>query len=151
MPSQPKGPSHSSRPQKQIFLIPQDRLGVSIPFNEPTIRRLNTIPGCRWESEKQCWSFPRSREVLERVLAVFRTDWKCLDRDVAEAFGFTKPAQVKPSQLSPAPAQSKTTLLVFEQELRIRNYSPKTIKSYTSCLRSCENFFKPKSLRDLSN
>jgi site-specific recombinase XerD len=151
MPSQPKGPVHSSLSQKQVFLIPQDRLGVAIPFNESTIRRLKTIPGYRWESDKQCWSFPRSREALERVLAVFRTDWRNLDRDVAEAFGFTKPAEVKQPQISVTPSQTKTTLKVFEQELRIRNYSPKTIKSYTSSLRTFVHFVAPKHPRDLSN
>ena len=151
MPSQPKGPTHSSLSQKQIFLIPQDRLGVTIPFNESTIRRLKTIPGYRWESDKECWSFPRSREALERVLAVFRTDWRILDRDVAEAFGFTKPAEVKPPPDSATSSQAKTTLQVFEEELRIRNYSPKTIKSYQSCLCSFEKFFTPRQLRDLKN
>jgi integrase/recombinase XerD len=151
MASQSKGPTHSSLSHKQIFLIPQDRLGVVIPFNEPTIRRLKTIPGCRWESDMQCWSFPRSRETIERVLAVFRTDWRILDHDVAEAFGFTKPAEVKRIVVTATPSQTKSTIQVLEQELRIRNYSPKTIRSYTSCLRSCEIFFKPRQLRDLSN
>jgi site-specific recombinase XerD len=151
MPSQPKAPTHSSLSQKQIFLIPQDRLGVAIPFNESTNRRLKTIPGHRWESDKQCWSFPRSREALERLLAVFRTDWRSLDRDVAEAFGFTKPAEVKRPPVPAGPSRAKTVLQVFEQELRIRNYSPKTIRSYQSCLCTCEKFFSPRRLRELSN
>jgi len=151
MTSQSRAPTQSSLSQKKIFLIPQDRLGVTIPFNESTIRRLKTIPGHRWESDQQCWSFPRSREALERVLAVFRTDWRILDRDVAEAFGFTIPSKVKQPPVSPTPSQAKSILQVFEQELRIRNYSPKTIKSYLSCLRSFENFFKPRKLSELSN
>ncbi|MCX6144191.1 MAG: tyrosine-type recombinase/integrase [Ignavibacteriales bacterium] len=151
MPTQPIGPIQPSLSQKKIFLIPQDRLGVAIPFNEPTIRRLMTIPGCQWESDRQCWSFPRSREALERVLAVFRTDWRILDRDVAEAYGFTRPAEVKRPEVSTAPSQTTSTLRVFEQELRIRNYSPKTIKSYTSSLRTFVRFVAPKHPRDLSN
>jgi integrase/recombinase XerD len=151
MTSQSKGPTHSDLAQKRIFLIPQDRLGVAVPYNESTNRRLEALPGSQWESDRQCWSFPRSREVLEHVLAVFRTDWKCLDRDVAEAFGFTKPAEVRPPQVSVSPSQARATLRVFEEELRIRNYSPKTIKSYLGCLRLCEKFFKPRQLRDLSN
>jgi integrase/recombinase XerD len=151
MTSPSKGPIHLSPSKKQIFLIPPDRLGVDIPFNESTIRRLMTIPGCRWESDNQRWSFPRSRETLEGVLAVFRTDWRILDRDVAEAFGFTKPADLRPPQLVAPPPRAATTLRVFEDELRIRNYSLKTIKSYTSCLRSCQNFFAPRKMSDLSN
>jgi hypothetical protein len=85
MTSQSDGPTRSNRLQKQIVLIPPDRLGVSVPFNESIIRKLKAIPGYRWDSERQCWSFPRSRESLERVLAVFRTDWRSLDHEVAEA------------------------------------------------------------------
>jgi hypothetical protein len=148
---QSKGPTQTSLSQKKIFLIPQDRLGVDIPFNEPTIQRLMTIPGCQWDSDRQCWSFPRSREVLERVLAVFRTDWKILDHDVSAAFGFTKPRETKRPQVAASPFLAKAALQVVEQELRIRNYSPKTIKSYQSCLRSFERYFAPRPLRDLSN
>jgi site-specific recombinase XerD len=151
MTSQSKGPTQTNLSQKKIFLIPQDRLGVDIPFNEPTIRRLTAIPGCQWESDRQCWSFPRSREALERVLAVFRTDWRILDHDVSAAFGFTKPLEVKRQQVAAPPLHAKTALRVVEQELKIRNYSPKTIKSYMSCLRSCERYFAPRPLRDLSN
>jgi hypothetical protein len=94
MTSQSKGPTRSSQLQKQVFLIPPDRLGVSVAFNETMIHKLKAIPGHQWESDKQCWSFPRSRESLERVLAVFRTDWRSLNQQVAEAFGFTVPAEV---------------------------------------------------------
>ena len=148
---QSKGPTQPSLSQKKIFLIPQDRLGVAIPFNESKIRRLKAIPGYRWESDKQCWSFPRSREALERVLAVFRTDWRSLDREVAQAFGFIEPADAKQAEVKAAPSQTKSTLQVFEQELRIRNYSPKTIKSYTSSLRTFVHFVAPKNVRDFSN
>jgi integrase/recombinase XerD len=151
MPSQPKGPTHSSLSQKQIFLIPQDRLGVAVPYSDSIIRRIKMIPGYRWESDRQCWSFPRSREAIERVLAVFRTDWRSLDREVAEAFGFIKPAEAKLAAVAAVSSQTKSTLQVFEQELRIRNYSPKTIKSYTSTLRTFVHFVSPKHPRDLSN
>jgi integrase/recombinase XerD len=144
-------PTQSRSSRKKIFLIPQDRLGVSIPFNESAIRRLKAIPGYRWDRERQCWSFPRTREALERILAVFRADWRILDRDVAEAFGFTQPLQLKDRQVAAAPEKVDTTLRLVERELKIRNYSAKTIKSYGSCLRSCEHFFAPKRLGDLSN
>lgn len=36
-------------------------------------------------------------------------------------------------------------------ELRLRNYSYKTIKCYLSCLRAFVNYFKPKHPRNISN
>ena len=146
-----KAPTRSSRSQNQIFLIPPDRLGVRVSFNESTNRRLKTIPGYRWEGDMQCWSFPRTRDTLELVLAVFRTDWRTLDREVAEAFGFTKPPNVTQPEVPTTPVRAKTTLRVFEDELRIRNYSPKTIKSYGNSLRTFIQFVAPTHPRDLSN
>lgn len=37
------------------------------------------------------------------------------------------------------------------QEMRLRNYSPKTIKAYRSCIRSMIRFFSPRHPRDLNN
>jgi site-specific recombinase XerD len=148
MASQPGSSARPGLSQRQIFLIAQDRIGVRVPFNDSTIPRLMTIPGYRWERDMQCWSFPRSRESLERVLAVFRTDWKTLDREVAEAFGFAKPADVNRPQ---PPTEAKWAHELFEQEMRIRNYSPMTIKSYSNSLRTFIRFIAPKHPRDLSN
>jgi len=37
------------------------------------------------------------------------------------------------------------------EELRLRNYSYKTIKSYISCLRNFVKYFQPKHPRNISN
>src|SRR3990170_2012238 len=37
------------------------------------------------------------------------------------------------------------------QELRLRNYSHKTMKAYLSCLRSYVTYFRPKHPREISN
>jgi site-specific recombinase XerD len=46
---------------------------------------------------------------------------------------------------------SPTILGVLAQELKLRNYSPKTLKSYKSCLRSFIKHFYPRHPRDLSS
>lgn len=40
---------------------------------------------------------------------------------------------------------------VLVKELRLRNYSPKTIKAYKSCVRSLVRYFSPRHPRDLTN
>jgi integrase/recombinase XerD len=149
MTSQSDGPTRSNRLQKQIVLIPPDRLGVSVPFNESLIRKLKTVPGYRWDSERQCWSFPRSRESLERVLAVFRTDWRSLSHDVAEAFGFVQSFERSLPDAG-SPPTTPTMIETYQRELRLRNYSPKTIGSYTSAVRVFARTASPKHPRDLT-
>lgn len=51
-------------------------------------------------------------------------------------------------------ATSEAKLGLFEtvrHEMRLRNYSHKTIKTYTSCIRSLVGYFKPKHPRELTN
>lgn len=40
---------------------------------------------------------------------------------------------------------------VLTQEMRLRNYSPKTIKAYKSCIRSLVAYVEPKNPRELTN
>jgi site-specific recombinase XerD len=40
---------------------------------------------------------------------------------------------------------------VLTQEMRLRNYSPKTIKAYKSCIRGFAQYISPKNPRDAAN
>jgi site-specific recombinase XerD len=63
------------------------------------------------------------------------------------SFSFARrPAMDAPS------AQTKPGLFeTLRREMRLRNYSHKTIKSYQSCIRSLVQHFKPRHPRDLTN
>jgi site-specific recombinase XerD len=49
------------------------------------------------------------------------------------------------------PASSVGLFEVLRQELKLRNYSYKTLKAYRSCLRSFIKYFSPRHPRELSN
>ncbi len=51
------------------------------------------------------------------------------------------------TQTAPIP----TLFNVLAKELRLRNYSHKTLKAYRSCLRSFVAYFSPQHPRDLTN
>jgi len=59
--------------------------------------------------------------------------------------GESKPA------ISGMPARSGTLFEVLRQELKLRNYSHKTLTAYRSCLRSFIRYFSPRHPRELSN
>ena len=149
--SSQQGKPRQIPPKPHFFLIPPDRIGLTVPFDDLKARHFRAIPGHRWESGMQCWSFPRTREALDQLLAAYRTDWRILDSDVAEAFGFTKSAKPDPRRSSNPRLDSSRDLELIQRELRIRNYSPRTIKTYGSCVRTFAEYFATKRLRDLSN
>ena len=142
--------SLAARSNPRFFLIPPDLLGLKCESDDRRNRLLRSIPGNNWDRLKGVWTFPRTRETLEKLLAVFRTDWRILERSVADAFGLNEPSVPKAvSSKVPAPTQS-SLLESLRRELTIRNYSPKTIKTYMSCVRSFEDYSAPTLLRDLS-
>ena len=149
MQSRPKGEFPASKPQ--IFLAPPDRIGVRILFDESTIQRLRNVPGSRWESQRRYWSFPRTRDALEKLLAALRIDWHQLDREVAIALELIKSAPTPPQRIPPPHPSVSSDLEALRRELRIRNYSPKTAKSYGSCVRTFVKYIAPRHPRDLAD
>jgi site-specific recombinase XerD len=83
------------------------------------------------------------------LLAAFRTDWRILDKEVAEAFGLTRPAISREREQLPARAREAPDVEAVRRELKIRNYSSKTIKTYLSCIRTFADFLLPKSPREV--
>lgn len=144
MPSSPKGQSQSAFARPRIFLSPPDRIAVLIPYDESMNQRLRGVPGRRWESQKHYWSFPRTREALEKLLAALRIDWHQLDREVAEGLGLVKAVPSQSQPVSPSHPPVSSDLEALRRELRIRNYSPKTIRSYSSCAKSFFTYFRPR-------
>jgi integrase/recombinase XerD len=150
MSTAPRGQLQSAFPKPRIFLAPPDRIALHIPFDESTIQRLRNVPGSRWESQRGYWSFPRSREALEKLLAALRIDWHQLDREVAIALGLVKAVPTPALRsFSPRPSVS-SDLEAVRRELRVRSYSPKTIKAYLSCIRLFAQFFAPRDSRELT-
>ena len=50
----------------------------------------------------------------------------------------------------PAPTLSKSLLPRYEQEMRLRNYAPRTIKTYTCCLRQYVRWISPITPRNVN-
>jgi site-specific recombinase XerD len=84
------------------------------------------------------------------LLAALRIDWHQLDREVAVGLGLIKTTLSPPKPISPPHPSASSDLEALRRELRIRNYSPKTIKAYTSCLRSFIHHFSSRHLLDLT-
>jgi integrase/recombinase XerD len=150
MPSELSGNSHLPPSKPRFFLVPPDRVGVKWSNDDAKAQKLRAIPGQRWEHSQRMWTFPRTRETLERLLAVFRTDWRILDRGVADAFGLNEPSEPTLPPATTKVSKSSSMLDSLRRELTIRNYSPKTIKTYMSCVKAFEEYSLPRLIGDCS-
>jgi site-specific recombinase XerD len=120
----------------RIFLDQSNRLAVTFPYNEQSIKKLKQIPGHKWHPELRQWSFPNDKDTLENVLKVF--NGKKVEID---------------SVILPKDNVSFDEELIVElkKELRLRNYSNKTIKSYKSCIIPFLQYINPRHPKDITS
>lgn len=115
-----------------IGLFPPDRVSVSFPYDTKIISALKAIAGHRWNPAQKLWTFPRNDSVVTELRRIFAGT--SLDIDPALT-GDTKPSTAGRLRVSRAHPVDDS-LFLLQRELRLRNYSHKTIKAYRSCVRS---------------
>jgi integrase/recombinase XerD len=111
-----------------ISLSPPDRIAVRFPYDAALIPVLKSISGSCWEPVGKCWTFPRAPGILDQLRRVF----------TGYVIELSPELHLRSSAAPPPPthAQSDDPLLLLQREMRLRNYSQKTIKAYRSCVRS---------------
>ncbi len=119
-----------------LYLDKSNRIAVTFPYNEQTIKKIKSIPGYKWHPELKHWSFPNDKEILEKILKVF--DGKKIEID---------PALIPKTNNSIAEEVTGE----LNKELRLRNYSRKTIKSYKSCIVSFLQYLHPRHPKDITS
>ncbi len=121
---------------------------MRFPYDPSTIAQVEAIPGHRWHPDKKTWSFPRSEATLTQVLGIFKGGDVRVDAALQARFPSPVFTQVKAEE-SPSDHLEQTIQRV-RRELRLRNYSLKTIKAYTSCLRSFLEHFRTRKPQELT-
>jgi integrase/recombinase XerD len=115
----------------RLHLKDPERIGVRLPYHESWVNLLRTIPGSYWHSSERLWSVPVSIESLMALRNAFPSDQLVFEPSLESYL------------------KSIVDLERARRELRLRNYSHKTIKSYLSCLRIFVDFFRPRHVREL--
>ncbi len=112
------------------------RICLSFPYNKESITELKKIPGHRWHPDLKRWSFPNDKDTLEKILKIFEG----------------KKIEINPALI---PKDSSTFaeegIGELEKDLRLRNYSAKTIKSYKSCIRSFLQYIQPRHPKNITS
>ncbi len=106
------------------------RLELVFPYNEEYITKIKEISGRKWDAQNKKWLIPNSKETIDRLLELFGKDELVADKGILE---IGKEEDNEPEN------QNVQLLLLMKERLKLRGYSPKTIKSYTSHVRL---FFK---------
>jgi integrase len=115
--------------------FPPDRIAVRFPYTAALIPRLKAIPGLRWDPGSKSWTFPRTPDILNELRGIF-AGYECEVSPDLLSFNDAAPAaSVSPPATDP--------LLLLQREMRLRNYSHKTIRAYRSGIRSFLRYLGP--------
>ncbi len=114
---------------------PSGRITVSFPYDPLLVEKIKSIDGRRWHPAEKHWSFPKSNDILEKILRVLEDNEVQIDPAL-------KPPSPKTKD-TPSPLEGEGQSLPrtryggegynFEdlrKELVSRKYSYKTIKGY---------------------
>lgn len=99
------------------------RLELEVPYNKDYIARIKTIAGRNWDAENRKWVIPDCRESIEQLTKLFAEEELQIDKQVAGDHGI--------SQFIGGASKEKL-LNSMKDTMKLKGYSPKTIKSYMS-------------------
>jgi len=126
-----------------------DRIALRVPYDAGLVPVLKSIPGHRWHPEDKVWSFPASEERLGQLIHLLRGKNVTIDPALRAEFKL-EPQLNSKERSSPVQANAPIIELVRNQ-LRLKNYSPKTIKSYCSCVRHFGEYASPRRLEEMAS
>jgi site-specific recombinase XerD len=113
----------------------QGKLELVFPYNEEYIAKVREIHGRKWDKDNKRWLIPNCDESLEQLKQLFQKSELIIDRNVVTR------------DLSTEAEEGSTNdrfLSMMLDALKLKGYSPKTIKSYMSHISlffnySCKN------------
>lgn len=122
------------RDSRSLFLSDdKQRIVINIPPGM-FVGGLNTIPGHAWHPSARQWSFPATAEALKGILHLMGPGNVYVDPGLREV-------------LDP----ESSALAEVRKEMRLRNYSHKTIKTYLSCLRQFTRYFPGRDIKEITS
>jgi integrase/recombinase XerD len=119
-----------------ITILPFDEssLKLSVPYDVPTIEMIRQLPKRRWSKQEKCWFIPNDRATVDHLVQMFGRE-RIVDQTVnpQKIEASVPDGASAPQEPAPIPEHADTIpelIIGLERELRVRNYSPKTIKNY---------------------
>jgi site-specific recombinase XerD len=122
---------------------PGSHYHLHFTYDQKLVELVRTIPGRQWYPEKRCWLIPKRPESVRVFLKTFGPFIPVLPPRVLELAGMTKSdtdrrngpkdRRIKARDI-PTDRRTSEVIADFTSELRVRNYSPASIKLYKSVI-----------------
>ena len=111
-----------------------ERIRLFFQYDRKVVELIKTIPGARWNPEMGCWHISTAYGPADKLNYRFREKIRFVPRNKYKTTPISEHGFPKQETLAVSLSckDDKQIMDEFIKTLKIRNYSPKTIKTYTS-------------------
>jgi integrase/recombinase XerD len=128
----------------------QLRIRLFFQYNREIIALVKTIPGARWHHQIGCWHISTIYGPADKLNYRFRDRLEFVARSTNSKSQKPVTGNVKEPSVPSATCTDNNIMEEFIKTLKIRNYSPKTIKTYSSLFRLYLQHFEGRVINALS-
>jgi integrase/recombinase XerD len=129
---------------------------LTFPYDKEVIELIKTISGTKWKPEGKFWYFPYERGTIEWLNHRFEGKLlfkECLSStdNIQEDFNGKSSENKTAGEITPGGSMHEEIQDEFLKSLILKQYSPRTIETYTSMLRLFLNYFRDRDVNSLSD
>ena len=121
----------------------QQRIRLFFRYDQEIIDQVKKLPGARWHPWMRCWHIAMAYGPADKLNYRFRDSIRFVPRVSQNKNNTGKETKITES-LKAVPEE-------FIKTLKLKQYSPKTLKTYSSMLHLFMDFYKSRVLNDLSD
>ena len=119
------------------------RIRLFFPYDREIIDLVKSLPGARWEPGMKCWHVAMALGPAEKLNYRFQGKLAFIPKELPPDTG-SGDRQKPDDFVMKVPDE-------FIKTMKLKDYSPRTVKTYTSMLRLFMNFYKTRALDDLTD
>lgn len=120
----------------------ENAIRIGFPYNDSLVSIVRNIPGRKWHADGKFWTIPRTPQALRQAVTAFSGHEIIIDPDLPQITAIPETQSPNPSASAVTRSEPETSAKQpvasdvseiaeqFVRQLRIRNYSPRTIKLY---------------------
>ncbi len=125
------------------FIDGHQRIRLFFPYDKKIIDLVKSLPGARWQPAMKCWHIAMAMGPAEKLNYRFYGKLTFIPKEIpANDSSVVEPK--RDHSLIRIPDE-------FIKTMKLKDYSPKTLKTYTSMLHLYMNYYKDRTLDDLSD
>jgi len=121
----------------------QERVLLFFGYDPDTITLIRSIQGARWNPKMKCWHIAKVNGPVEKLNFRFRGKLVFVPKE--------SPSGIGPKDESTTGNQSMRIPEEFIKTMKLKDYSIRTVKTYSSMLQLFMNYYKNRQLDDLSD